>query len=105
MESSKVLKEVDKTLQKLEEQSKIFTDDEEQSKLLQKVQDLKERSKELNHQNEEQVPLIPHISSLGYENLAFITLQGDPNLTLTKAKLEEFAVEIQQDEEEAEALR
>ena len=95
-ELMEIKKDIDKILLELELNPKT---DEERRKFL---QDLKEQRTEVNHLREER---LPHISSLGCENLALITSQGDLKLTLTKAKLEEFAVEIQQDEEEAEALR
>ena len=92
-----IKKKIDKRLLELELQPKT---DEERRKLL---QDLKEKSEEFNKDFYEK--RLPLISNAGCQNLALINSQGDLKLTLTKAKLEEFAVEIQQDKEEAEALR
>ena len=73
---------------------------EERKILLQEVQVMQE-------QNTKKEQNMDELISLFYAEIAqnTRTLEGDPTLTLIKAKLEVFALEIQRDEEDAEALR
>ena len=98
----------EKKIQTKKKDVKLFEELNEKLLKLEKLETEEKRRTLINELKEEfteKAQKLEEFISLKHEKLALITLEGDPKLTLTKAKLEEFALEIQENEEEAEALR
>ena len=107
IENKKTLKELKERLLKLKKQEVNVSKEQNVDRLIEERKILLQEVQVMQEQNTKKEQNMDELISLFYAEMAqnTRTLEGDPTLTLIKAKLEVFALEIQRDEEDAEALR
>ena len=107
IENKKTLKELKERLLKLKKQEVNVSKEQNVDRLIEERKILLQEVQVMQEQNTKKEQNMDELISLFYAEIAqnTRTLEGDPTLTLIKAKLEVFALEIQRDEEDAEALR